>query len=192
MNPGDWSDLIALLEGAKRGLHFGEGLSDVEVQRAEESYGVRFPPDLRAFLQTALPLGSPFPNWRIADDPIAREAESLVLRGILFDVEENGVWLPEWGQRPGQLDDAKALVAEHVKKAPRLIPIYGHRMMPDRPHLNSNPIFSIHQTDMIYYGFNLDDYFRHEFDLPNRKPWPSKVRSIEFWEPDRWQEVRWR
>ena len=191
MNRGNWSDLIALLEGAKRGLHFGEGLSDAEVQRAEESYGVRFPPDLRAFLQTALPLGSPFPNWRIADDPIAREAESFVLRGILFDVEENGVWLPEWGQRPEQLDDAKALVAKHVEKAPRLIPIYGHRMMPDRPHLNGNPIFSIHQTDMIYYGFDLDDYFRHEFDLPNRKPWPSKVRSIDFWEPDRWQEVRW-
>ena len=43
-------------------------------------------------------------------------------------------------------------------------------MMPDRPQLNGNPIFSIHQTDMIYYGFDLDDYFRHEFDLPNRKP----------------------
>jgi hypothetical protein len=70
MNRGNWSDLIALLEGAKRGLHFGEGLSDAGVQRAEESYGVRILPDLRAFLQTALPLGSPFPNWRIADDPL--------------------------------------------------------------------------------------------------------------------------
>jgi hypothetical protein len=28
------------LEGARRGLHFGEGLSDGEVHRAEESYGV--------------------------------------------------------------------------------------------------------------------------------------------------------
>jgi len=80
MSPSDWSDLIALLEGAKRGLHFGEGLSDAEVQRTEESYGVRFPPDLRAFLQTALPLGSPFPNWRTADDPIAKEAEICFTR----------------------------------------------------------------------------------------------------------------
>jgi hypothetical protein len=186
MNEYDWSGLIKLLEGAKRGLHLGEGLSDAEVRRAEENYGVRFPPDLRAFLQTALPLSFPFPNWRVADDPIARGAESLVLSGVLFDVENNGTWLPDWGQRPELMEDAKSLVTEHVRRSPRLIPIYGHRMMPDRPHLNGNPVFSIHQTDIIYYGFDLDDYLRHEFSLPDRRPWPSKIRSIEFWDPDRW------
>jgi hypothetical protein len=69
--------LIKLLEGAKRGLHFDEGLSDAEVRRAEENYGVRFPPDLRALLQTALPLSFPFPIWRVADDPIARGQKVL-------------------------------------------------------------------------------------------------------------------
>ena len=191
-NEHDWSELIELMEGAKRGLSFAEGLSDAEVHRAEENYGFQFPPDLRAFLQTALPLGSPpFPNWRLADDPYIREALSLPLHGILFDVE-HGIWLPEWGQRPKLMEEAKALVEEHVKKAPRLIPIYRHRMMPDRPHLTGNPVLSIHQTDIIYYGFDLDDYFRHEFGLLGRKPWPPTVRSIEFWDVDRWQEVRWK
>jgi hypothetical protein len=60
------------------------------------------------------------------------------------------------------LEDAKALVEEDVKKAPRLIPIYGYRMMPDRPHLTGNPVLSVYQTDIIYYGFDLDDYLRHD------------------------------
>ena len=189
-NEQDWSELIELLEGAKRGLHFAEGLSDAEVRRAEENYGFQFPPDLKAFLQTALPVGSPvFPDWRLEDDLYIREMLDLPLQGILFDVE-NGIWLPEWGQRPKLIEEAKALVEEHVKKAPRLIPIYRHRMMPDRPHLVGNPILSVHQTDIIYYGFDLDDYFRHEFDLPGRKPWPPEVTSIEFWDVDRWHEAR--
>jgi len=50
------------------------------------------------------------------------------------------MWLLEWGQRPKLMEEAKVLVEEHVKKAPRLIPIYGQRMMPDRPHLTGNPI----------------------------------------------------
>jgi len=57
-NEHDWSELIELMEGAKRGLSFAEGLSDAEVHGAEENYGFQFPPDLRDFLQTALPLGS--------------------------------------------------------------------------------------------------------------------------------------
>jgi hypothetical protein len=88
MNEYDWSGLINLLESAKRGLHFGEGLSDAEVRRAEENYRVRFPPDLRAFLQTALPLSFPFPNWRVADDPIARGAESVVFERRSFRCRE--------------------------------------------------------------------------------------------------------
>ena len=35
-------------------------------------------------------------------------------------------------------------------------------MMPDRPHLNGNPVLSVYQTDIVYYGFDLDDYLRHE------------------------------
>ena len=90
-NEHDWSELIELMEGAKRGLSFAEGLSDAEVHSAEENYGFQFPPDLRAFLQTALPLGSPpFPNWRLADDPYIREA--LVSRYMAFSSMSSTVY----------------------------------------------------------------------------------------------------
>jgi hypothetical protein len=43
-NEHNWSKLIELLEGAKRGLNFAEGLSDAEVRRAEENYEFQFRP----------------------------------------------------------------------------------------------------------------------------------------------------
>jgi hypothetical protein len=43
-------------------------------------------------------------------------------------------------------------------------------MIPDDPHLEGNPVFSVHQADIIYYGHDLEDYLRHEFGLSGRKP----------------------
>src|SRR5207245_1362409 len=45
-----------------------------------------------------------------------------------------------------------------------LIPVCSQRYLPDDPPLAGNPVFSIYQTDIIIYGRNLWDYFRHEFD----------------------------
>ena len=40
-------------------------------------------------------------------------------------------------------------------------------------------------------GYDLEDYLRHEFDLPGRQPWPDNLRPIRFWNIQRFQEVRW-
>ena len=184
-----WSELIALLDRAN--VVLDDGLTDTEIADIEKKYGFRFPLDLRDFLQTALPTGSLFPGWRSEDDSLIRETLRLPLDGILFDVERNNFWLSDWGPRPALLEDSRKVVESLVDRAPRLIPVYGHRMMPDRPQVAGNPVLSVHQTDIIYYGFDLDDYFRHEFKLPDRKPWPSVIRGIEFWDVDRWQDIRW-
>src|SRR5207253_1790467 len=76
-----------------------------------------------------------------------------------------------------------AVLTAVVGKAPKLIPLIAHRYIPADPHLAGNPVFSVMQSDTIYYGFDLTDYFAHEFgDLASRRPldW-SKVRRIEFW-----------
>ena len=101
---------------------------------------------------------------------------------MLFDVEHNEFWLNEWGSKPEILADAMGAASAHVLAAPKLIPVYSHRMMPDEPHLPGNPVLSVHQTDIICYGFNLADYFRHEFGLPGREKWPEALRPIRFWE----------
>jgi len=42
-------------------------------------------------------------------------------------------------------------------------------MMPAEPHQTENPVFSIHQADIICYGFDLADYLRREFNLEGRR-----------------------
>jgi len=183
----NWTDLIELL--LRAGMEFSAGLKDAEVERAEATYGFQFPADLRDFVQTAAPM---YYDWHSENDARIREMMAWPLEGMLFDIENNVFSLSEWGPRPESLEDAKAIARDLVAQAPRLIPIYAHRMMPDCPNEAGNPVFSVHQTDVIYYGFDLDDYFRHEFNLPGRKPWPAEVRPIEFWDIERFQDIRWR
>ena len=186
MTENNWGEFVDELRRA--GVEFDPGLTDPDIDRAETIYGFRFPPDLRSFMQIATPA---YYDWHAENDPRIHAMVTRPLGGILFDVE-NGLWMPEWGTRPAGIETAKTVVTDLVVQAPRLIPIYGHRMMPDRPHESGNPVFSVHQTDIVHYGFDLEDYLRHEFKLPGRKPWPEHVRPIEFWDIDRFQEVRWR
>jgi hypothetical protein len=203
MDRGGWQELVDQLRGAEyqfgliapgspvHRIELDAGLTDAEVAAVEGRFGFRFPPDLREFLQTALPRGPQFPDWRSGGDGALRGWLDLPRQGVLFDVEHNGFWLEEWGTWPGSPEEALRVAGELVAAAPRLIPIYMHRMMPDEPHLPGNPVFSVHQTDIIHYGFDLADYLRHEFGLPGRQPWPDRVRPIRFWDLDRFQEVRW-
>jgi hypothetical protein len=46
---------------------------------------------------------------------------------------------------------------------PRLVPVFSHRYLPAEPHLSGNPVLSVYQTDIIYYGSNLKRYIAHEF-----------------------------
>ena len=87
--------------------------------------------------------------------------------------------------------DALKIATAKIAEAPKLIPIHSHRYIPEEPHESGNPVFSVHQMDVIYYGFDLDDYLRHEFNLAGRKEWPAQVRPIRFWDPDRFQKLRW-
>jgi hypothetical protein len=180
-----------LMDDEIAAVEFDDGLTDVEVAAVENKFVFRFPPDLRAFLQTALPRGPKFPDWRSGDEATLRDWLNLPRDGVLFDVEHNGFWLDEWGPRPDSLEEALRTGSDLIAAAPTLIPIFSHRMMPDEPHLPGNPVFSVHQTDIIRYGFNLADYLRHEFTLPGREPWPAEVRSIRFWDIDRFLDVRW-
>jgi hypothetical protein len=207
MDRANWHDLVDQLRGTPyqfglitpgspvRRVEFDPGLTDAEVAAVEGRFGFRFPPDLREFLQTALPRGPRFPDWRSGDETALRDWLDLPRQGILFDVEHNGFWLEEWGPRPGSLGEALRTVSELVAAAPKLIPVYMHRMMPDEPHLPGNPVFSVHQTDILVYGTDLRDYLAHEFLMSEDEQWdwtvPTGTRPIRFWDTERFQEVRW-
>lgn len=187
METRDWLPLIELLKSA--GLEFEKGLTNPEIEYLENRFNFCFPPDLRAFLRTGLPFWNS-PRWRSGSDLDIQEWFDSPLKNVLIDVERNDFWLPEWGQRPKKLSEAMEIASLKVREAPKLIPILAGRFIPDSPHESGNPVFSVHQTDIIYYGFDLEDYLRHEFNLP-REEWPTQIRQIEFWDPDRFQKLYW-
>ena len=166
------------------GVAFDPGLTPSEFAAVEDRFRFTFPPDLREFLAFALPRGRGFPNWRAIEDPALAESFRTPLEGICFDIEHNAFWPVEWGEKPGDLRVAFDIAAQEVAKAPRLVPIIGHRYIPDRPSVIDNPIFSVHQTDIIYYGGHLQNYLENEFNYYFGTPeyqLPASIRVIEFW-----------
>jgi hypothetical protein len=187
MTAKDWSPLIQLLRGA--GLEFQAGLTDAEVDQIESRFDFRFPPDLWSLLQTAVPFWNS-PRWHPAADEEIQKWLDGPMEEVRLSVEHNEFWLPGWGPRPEDPRDALQIASTNLKEAPKLIPILGHRYIPALPNEAGNPVFSIHQADIIYYGFDLEDYLRHEFNLP-REDWPAQIKQIEFWNPERFQQLYW-
>jgi hypothetical protein len=168
----------------RAGVQFSAGLSSAEMAHAEKRFGFTFPDDLRALLMFALPVGPRFPNWRNLDDPELARSLSWPLEGIWFDVQGGHFWPSEWGAKPEGEAAAYTELRRRVASAPRLIPIYGHRYMPDRPHTAGNPVLSVYQTDIVCYGTDLENYLHNEFhDVFGTPPYDmtGEVRDIEFW-----------
>lgn len=175
----------------RQGIELATGLSDREIDAIEERYGFRFPPDLRRFLERALPVSHDWVNWREESEEVVRDWLDRPAHGICFDIEYNGFWHDDWGIRPADLQEAFQVARKHIAEAPTLIPIYGHRFLPAEPSQEGNPVFSAVQTDIIYYGYDLLTYFIHELSrircgrprVAARLPdWAAKSpRSIRFW-----------
>lgn len=158
------------------------GLSGDELSRVQEEAEAVFPEDLCELLSDCLPAGRGFPDWRRDPASVMAEWRKRLLEGILADVfEENGPWLDEWDERPPDEAEARSIVTELVDAAPALIPIHGHRGIPNEPQERGNPVFSVMQTDVIVYGVDLDDYLRREFHGRRLRPVPDQQREIRFW-----------
>lgn len=176
----DWLTEIDILRGA--GVSLAEGLTSREIAAVEDRLSASLPPDLREFLSIALPLGGSFPNWRALDDPNLERTISWPSEGIAFDIEHNAFWWRAWGPQPSDLQEAMAVARKRLAAEPFLVPVYAHRYLPAEPHAAGNPVLSAYQTDIIYYGSDLRDYIRREFDKRgwHRSPVAS-VRRIRFW-----------
>jgi hypothetical protein len=151
-----------------------------ELDAAQERYDLRFPPDLVALLRERRPANGY--DWR-QDDERIRWALAHPLDGLLFDLEHNDLWWPEWGERPDRAEERATILTAIVSEAPKLIPLIGHRYLPETPGLAGNPVFSVMQSDVIYYGVNLRDYFEREFN-PGFQLAPfedTAIRHIPFW-----------
>lgn len=104
---GDYLEGVVMAM-TRLGVRFTAGLGSEELASIEKTYALQIPPDLKALLQYAVPVGDKFPDWR---GPIG-EMEKLLswpLEGLLFDVERNNFWVSSWGPRPPDLSEALAI-----------------------------------------------------------------------------------
>jgi hypothetical protein len=199
--PFDEDYVCTLTENLReKGVRFEAGLTDAEVDRIEKEYTFNFPPDFRLFLEFGLPISEHFPNWRsgfMLRPIVAWESGVAIERGhkltpisecfarpaegICFDIEHSNFWTDSWGPRPADLSAAFQVARRQIARMPKLVPVYSHRYVAGEPLAAGNPVFSVHQTDIIYYGTDLADYFAREFGV-SRPNWAAnEAREIRFW-----------
>lgn len=184
-----------IIETLKRKkIELEAGLTDEEVRAVEERFRFRFPPDLRQLLQAALPVSERFYHWRkaITDAEVAEQIDKMLdwpRDGILFDVEHNNFWVrkavpgvPAWEPKPATLEKQLETASRYLSSYVKLIPIYSHRYISEEPLEEGNPVFSVYQADIIYYGDSLENYFQNEFrHARSRRKLGKSIKHIPFW-----------
>jgi hypothetical protein len=164
------------------GQRFEQGLRQSSIDVIEERSGFRFPPDLREFWSVAYPVGKGWHNWR-DKPPSPRSVQDWISHGLVFDVEHNGLWLLDWGEKPTGQEAARKVVATWVSQGPPLLPLYSHRVLVGGSLDAGNPVLSIHQSDWIYYGWDLPSYLAAEFlDTELDRANPPDLKSIGQWD----------
>ena len=153
------------------------GYSEQELEDIQQRWKLRFAPDLvDIYRKRRSVIDGGFDWTKTSHDEIQRMMD-WPLEGILDDVRE-GFWLNAWGEKPASAETAEETVRAAIAAAPKLIPVYGHRYLPETPKGRGNPVFSVHQSDVVVYGPNLDLYVAREVNNTERA---IAARRIPFW-----------
>lgn len=176
------------------------GLTDREFTRIEGEFGFRFADDHRAFLAAGLPVSVPYndppevwrawdepwPDWRDGDRTALRRQVAWPLQCVESYVHK-GFWPSGWGPRPAAVEAALSAAWEELAEVPALVPVYAHRFLPAGHGTHGHPVLSVFHTDSIYYGADLAEWVRAEFDEEDadqqsikRKPVSSQA-TVQFW-----------
>jgi hypothetical protein len=158
------------------------GYSQAQLDDVQAKWELRFPPDLVDLLREQRPLidAPQCFDWVTADAEHIRERLAWPFESHWRSVEINEFWWPEWGERPASVVDQREKLRGIFADAPKLIPLFGHRYIPDEPHESGNPVFSVFFSDIIHYGANLLDWRERENNPWEKRPWPP-IREIRFW-----------
>ncbi|MEZ0225811.1 MAG: hypothetical protein ACAH83_14745 [Alphaproteobacteria bacterium] len=168
------------------------GYSQSEIEDVQAKWGLRFPPDLVELLrEQRSPISSHDPgnsfDWVLTDAPAIQRRLDWPFEGFWFDVQNNNLWWPEWGKKPASLPEQRERLKEIFAAAPKLIPLYSHRYLPQEPFERENPVFSVYQADVIYYGVNLRDWIKHEAAPERPGELLSAYKVIPFWSLAEWR-----
>jgi hypothetical protein len=193
----------------QNGTKWQRGFSDEQLDGAQRRWGVEFPEEYRTFLRV---LGTPtkptfragfrgsnlvasdgpsFYDWT-QNDNVITDACNAPLNGVLFDIEENGFWLANWGDRPESKEQRCTHITRLVDASPKLVPVIGHRYLAHAPAAPERyVVLSVMQTDIITYGTDLRTFLLHElsglvgtgisYQQSVAGITDDMIRSIAFW-----------
>ena len=176
-----YKESIKLLRS--RGIQVQAGLTDDEVEKIEKIYGIQFPKSLKNFLMEGMPISDGFYNWRNFKPDNIEYIKRVIYHPVKFieNYPEEVEWYREWGKEPECVSDRVQIVRNRLKNAPTLLPVFVHRYMPKT--LDENPpVISVNGTDIIFYGENLEEYFKIEFGEKKHAEIDCQViKPIPFW-----------
>ena len=83
------------------------------------------------------------------------------------------------------MSTALSTARQHLSRAPKMIPVWGHRYLPAGRGTYGHPVLSIWQTDIIMYGTDLAQYIAIEFPRPSNRrlviPDLTPPPMVPFW-----------
>lgn len=153
-------------------------LWDKEITDIEEKLHISFPIEYRNLLSRFIPV------WRSFIDRTDRRNSEIYTRldwlfeGILFDVENNSFRYDKWWEEPEKIAEKNRKAKQMLKSVPYLIPIYWNRYI---SQIDWGPIFSVVQTDIIYYWSNLENYIENEFWNKESFDYSEIKVYVPFW-----------
>lgn len=160
------------------GTRWRGGLTDDQIDEAQRRYGLVFPPDYRRFLATLhttdpemigasyrgsklVPKTGPGPyDWLGDHEPILT-ALAAPVEGLLWSIEANIGWHPNWGPRPETESGRAAVVRELAASGPPLVPVFAHHYLVASPLADGNPVLSMNGSDVIILADDLETYFAY-------------------------------
>jgi len=128
------------------------------VMELEDFFGQQLPEDAIWLASNIYDPDSYILRWTRGVEAI-KEFERWVYRGVAAEVDA-GFWPQAWGAKPASGPERVAQLDDFWAIWPKLLPLTGHRALPVSPAQAGNPVFSLMQTDIIYYGFSLVDWFQ--------------------------------
>jgi hypothetical protein len=160
------------------------GYQQSELDEIQRRWELRFPPDLVELMLRRRPLVPGGFDWLVATPTEIANKLEWPMEGFVFDILENDLWWSEWGPKPHEPSEQVERVRKVLAAAPKLIPLYAHRYLPEQPFERGNPVFSVMQSDVVYYGTSVDDWLVREEhgtrDMPTIDP-DTPPKEIPFW-----------
>ena len=163
-------------------IKISNGMSEKEIKKVEKIYQIVFPKDYKEILKEFV---LDCNNWRdISEKNISylKDKINAPIEGIIFDIENNGFWMNEFGNKPKNIQERVNIFLKYIEKnnIPKLIPILNNTYMICDEN-SEYPIVSVIQKDIIILSNNLINYFEQKLNISKQNELYFRNIKIPFW-----------